>query len=224
MVPANNNLTIKNIIFDFGGVIINIHHDRVENAFKKIGVKDFDRLFNQATQSDLFQKLEKGEISETDFRGEIRDLTGLNIDDELLDQTWNQIIGDYPNHRINLLKLIKANYNLFLLSNTNSIHYRYYIDLFENQFGFPFVSLFQATYWSFKIGKRKPDPDPYIHLLKSEKLIPNETLFIDDSIQNIIAARKLNILALHLKDHQDITTLFQNGVLDAGIIKAMIQG
>ncbi|HPE55869.1 MAG TPA: HAD family phosphatase [Bacteroidales bacterium] len=213
---------IKNIIFDFGGVIINIHHERVENAFKAIGVKDFERLFNQASQSDLFQKLEKGEISEQEFRDEIRDITGLNINDEDLDHTWNQIIGEYPPHRIDLLKNLRSNYRLFLLSNTNSIHFRYYISMFQDQFGFAFESLFDGAYWSFQFGMRKPDPDPYLHLLKQENLQPGETLFIDDSVQNIHAARKLNILALHLNDQQDISTLFKNALLIPELVKSMI--
>ncbi len=204
---------IKNIIFDFGGVIINIDHERVENAFRKLGVDDFDRLFSQASQSELFQRLEVGAINEGEFRAEIRKMTGLKVNDDTLDHTWNQIIGDYPPHRVKLLKNIRKNYKLFLLSNTNSIHYRYYISLFEKLFGFPFADLFDGTYWSFKIGKRKPDPDPYLYLLEREKITPGETLFVDDSIQNIDAARKLNILAYHLNDQHDVAALFEQARL-----------
>jgi putative hydrolase of the HAD superfamily len=213
---------IKNIIFDFGGVIINIDHEKVENAFKKLGLHDFDRLFSQATQSELFQKLETGRMDEAEFRNEIRKMTGLTIDDNTLDHTWNQIIGDYPPHRIELLKQIKNNYKIFLLSNTNSIHFRYYISKFEKEFGFPFISLFDGTYWSFKIGKRKPDADPYQFLLNQENLKPEETLFIDDSIQNILAAQKLNILALHIDDRMDIGSIFNQRKLNYEVLSNLI--
>ncbi|MCB2219878.1 MAG: HAD family phosphatase [Bacteroidetes bacterium] len=224
MAVTPDKLTrIKNIVFDFGGVIINIDHHKVENAFKELGIHDFDRLFSQASQSELFQKLEVGLISEQEFRDDIRKLTGLKINDDRLDNTWNQIIGDYPPHRIEVLKQIKNNYKLFLLSNTNSIHFRHYISKFQYEFGFPFISLFDHTYWSFKIGKRKPDPDPYQFLLDQEKLNAEETLFIDDSIQNILAAQKLNILALHLDDHMDLGSLFIEGKLNYMVVNDLVE-
>ena len=112
-------VVIKNIIFDFGGVIININHQRVESAFKALGITNFETLFNQATQSKLFQQFEKGEMTAPQFRDSIRELTHLDISDDKLDEVWNQIIGEYPPERIDLLRHIKNNYRLFLLSNTN---------------------------------------------------------------------------------------------------------
>ncbi|OQX74195.1 MAG: hypothetical protein B6D61_11815 [Bacteroidetes bacterium 4484_249] len=202
---------VKNIIFDFGGVIINIDHQKLENAFKNLGINNFEQLFNKATQSDLFRKFEKGQITSQQFRNEIRKLIGYNASDEVLDNTWNQIIGDYPPQRIELLKQINQNYRLFLLSNTNKIHYRYYINKFRKEYGFDFLSLFEETYWSFRIGKRKPDTAPYLHVIARSKLKPEETLFIDDSVQNIIAARKTGLIAYHLKPGTEITDLFKNG-------------
>lgn len=208
---------IKNIIFDFGGVIINIDHQKVERAFKNIGLNNFEVLFNQASQTPVFQEFEKGIISEFEFRKQIRKISGLKVEDDVLDHAWNQIIGDYPLQRINLLKKIRKNYKLFLLSNTNCIHYRYYISMFRKKFGFDFKSLFDNTYWSFQIGLRKPDPDPYVYLLNNEKLNAEETLFIDDSVQNISAAEKLNILAFHLENGRDISSLFFNDILIPGL-------
>lgn len=202
---------IKNIIFDFGGVIINISHQKVENAFKSLGVKNFEALFNKATQSDLFQQFEKGEISASQFRSRIRTLTGLNVSDDKLDGVWNQIIGDYPLKRIDLLNQIKLNYRLFLLSNTNIIHYNYYIPKFHKEFGFSFQSIFEKAYWSFKLRERKPDLISYKHVLRESNLKPAETLFIDDSIQNILAAQELGIHAVHLTEEIDVTEIFTNG-------------
>ncbi len=205
---------IKNIIFDFGGVIINISHLNVENAFKALGVSNFEILFNQANQSKLFQKFEKGEITENRFRNELRHLTGLNVSDEVVDKAWNQIIGDYPPEQIDILNKIKHNYRLFLLSNTNSIHYKYYIPKFASEFGYSFESLFYRTYWSFKIGKRKPDQNSYYHLIAENSLNPVETLFIDDSIQNILAAQKTGLKTVYLTNNLDITKLFADGKFD----------
>lgn len=213
MHNKSNLSQIKNIIFDFGGVIINISHQRVEQAFSDLGLHDFQELFNQATQSDLFQIFEKGEISPEEFRTRIRKLTGLRADDSIIDHAWNQIIGDYPSKRIELLKRIKENYKLFLLSNTNLIHYNFYITKFQNEFEFPFHSLFDETYWSFKIGMRKPDPDPYLFVIQQNNLHPTESLFIDDSMQNIETAKQVGLQAIYLDEQTEINALFDNNRL-----------
>jgi len=205
--------TIHNIIFDFGGVIIDISHYRLEESFRKFGVENFDLLFNQALQSELFQEFERGEITPIQFRKEVRKITDLDVSDDVLDQLWNQIIGNYPPKRIELLKRIRGNYKLFLFSNTNIIHYNFYIEKFKQEFGFDFHTLFDNTYWSFKMGKRKPDLAAFSEILNMEELIPNETLFIDDSMQNIVAANRLGIKTIHLASGLDITDLFKKGFL-----------
>jgi glucose-1-phosphatase len=201
---------IKNIVFDFGGVILNIDHYRVAQAFRRLGISQFDHLFNLASQSELFKTFEKGEITPAGFRNEIRKLIGLNLTDATIDHTWNEIICDYPPKRIELLKEIKNNYNLFILSNTNIIHYNYYIPRFRSEFGFDFVILFNNTYWSFKIGMRKPDPDPFLFLIRNENIQPKESLFIDDTLQNIVTANNLGFYSIHLQEGMEITDLFRN--------------
>jgi putative hydrolase of the HAD superfamily len=202
--------SIRNIIFDFGGVIINISHVNLENAFRDLGVQNFENLFNKAVQLELFQNFETGVISTEEFRRQVRKLTNLNVTNEIFDRTWNLIIGDFPEKRINLLKKISKNYEIFLFSNTNIIHYDYYIEKFKREFGYDFPSLFRNTYWSFRMGKRKPDPDSFLEIIDEEKLIPEETLFIDDSLQNILAADRLGLKTIHIREQMDITELFDD--------------
>jgi len=204
-------MEIKNIIFDFGGVIINIHHSKVENAFKELGISQFEKLYSKATQSDIFQKFETGILSPNDFRDSLRSIIGKKISDKKLDFAWNQIIGNYPPHRINLLLELKKNYNVYLLSNTNTIHYNFYIQNFKNEFGFEFSSLFNKAYWSFKIGDRKPNYSIFSLVLKDSNLVAQETLFIDDSLQNIKAARQLGFQTYHLNKDTDLSDIFLNG-------------
>jgi glucose-1-phosphatase len=206
---------IKNIVFDFGGVILNIDHHRVELAFERLGIRDFEQLYNQASQSELFIALEKGEKTSAEFRDELRKQMGFNLSDATIDHTWNEIICDYPPERIQLLKEIREHHRLFLLSNTNVIHYNYYIPKFRNEFGFDFPSLFDNVYWSFKIGMRKPDPDPFLLLIKNETILPEETLFIDDTSHNTEIARILGFKTLYLKKGTVITQLFKNGIFTA---------
>ena len=214
---------IRNIIFDFGGVIFNISHSKLEESYRRLGMDNFDRLFSQAAQTDLFMDLEVGAIGEEDFRNGLRQLTNLQVDDATLDATWNEILCDYPPHRIQLLREIRSNYRLYLLSNTNIIHYRHYQALFRDQFGAEFNDLFDDTFWSFRIGLRKPDPGPYLHILRKHHLDPKQTLFIDDSVQNIVAAEKLDILAWHLKDGTDVAGLFEEGLLKEEVITGLMR-
>lgn len=209
---------IKNIIFDFGGVILNIDHEKVEHAFIKLGLDNFDVLFNKASQSKLFQDFEIGSISPQQFRKSIQELTGLTLGDKILDDTWNEIICDYPPERIKVLKRLALNYRLFLLSNTNQIHFDFYIPKFKQEFGFDFISLFEKAYWSFEIGLRKPDPDPFEFILKNAGILSSETLFIDDSIQNINAAGDLGFFTYHLKDSDDLVDLFVNDRINTNLI------
>jgi glucose-1-phosphatase len=209
---------IRNIIFDFGGVILNISHKELEDGFRALGVNDFERLFNQAQQSDLFKKFEIGALSVAEFRKAVKDLTGLNVSDSVLDSVWNQIICDFPPERIDLIKKLKENYKLYLLSNTNQIHYQYYTKKFLNEFGFELDSLFHNTFWSFIMGKRKPDAEAYNEIIRMENIVVNESLFIDDSEQNIIAAAKLGFKTFHLKSNLDLTNLFDGPRLVSGLV------
>jgi len=215
MAEHHKNTAIQNIIFDFGGVILNISHTKVENAFKALGVENFESLFNKATQSDLFQKFEIGRITAGEFRTDLKTLAGINVSDDSLDEAWNQIIGDYPPKRIELLRAIKKNYRLFLLSNTNIIHYEFYTEKFKSEFGFEFQSLFNETFWSFRRGIRKPDISAFSDVIDSHGLVPEATLFIDDSDQNIIAAKKTGLRALHLHGDLEITDLFNDVIIDS---------
>jgi glucose-1-phosphatase len=206
---------IKNIVFDFGGVILNIDHRRLEKAFDQLGIKDFEQLFNQASQSDVFREFEKGQLSASEFRNEIRRFVGLSLPDETIDHTWNEIIMDYPPERIQLLKKIRKNYRIFILSNTNQIHYNHYIPKFREEFGFDFESLFDNVYWSFKTGMRKPDPDPFLFLMRNENIRPEMTVFIDDTMQNTEVARQLGFQVLHLQKGVEITNLFNEATFSA---------
>lgn len=198
----------KNIIFDFGGVILNIDYQLTIDAFKEIGMNNFEMAYSQASQIHLFDNLEKGLISPEQFRDGIRLASGLDLSDERIDYAWNKIILDLPKHRIDLILKIKNNYNCFLLSNTNIIHYDLYIKQLQNLGMNSFDDVFLKAYFSFEMGMRKPDAEIFEFVLKQESLNADETLFIDDSIQHIETANKLGINTYHLKNKEDITLLF----------------
>jgi len=210
MKPEQN---IKNIIFDFGGVILNIDHELTVKGFTELGVPNMDNAYSHAVQSEFFTGLETGEVSSKEFRNEVRKITGVNMSDIEIDQAMNAMILDFPEKRIRLLEKLNDKYNLFILSNTTSIHYEFYIPFFRNHYGKAFSSLFEKVYWSFQLGMRKPGIEIFIHVLKDSKLNPSETLFIDDSYPNVNGARAAGILAYFLDTGEDITDLFDDDLL-----------
>lgn len=197
------------IIFDFGAVIIDIDYHKTRVAFEKQGIKNFDELFSKARQNSLFDNLEKGLISEYEFRNELRLLSDINLTDETIDACWNEMLLQLPLKRVDLLKKLSAGKSLFLLSNTNIIHEKAFSAYIEDLYGWNnFKSIFQKVYFSHELNMRKPDLEIFEKVLTENKLNPAKTLFIDDSPQHIAGAKKAGIHAFHLQDGMEICDLF----------------
>ncbi len=216
---------IKNIIFDLGGVIVNLNANLTIQAFNKLGISDFDKLYTLANQSQLFDRLDRGEISDMNFRNEIRNLTGLNISDEKIDDAWNKMILDAPYSRLSLLEKAKSNYNTFLLSNTNSIHINTFTNYLNSEYNVKSLQHYfsKKTYLSYEIGMRKPEKRIFNHVIEDSNLNPSETLFIDDTIEHIRTASGIGINSYLLEpDKENLEDLFENGILKRRIINQQL--
>ena len=198
------------IIFDFGGVIINIDPSLTVQAFEKLSgskslvqrnYNDFQRVHN------LF---ETGEINPKAFRDRVRELLGLkHVDDNGFDNAWNALLLDIPLYRIRLIDDLKSKYRLFLLSNTNEIHYVKYCSDFSRVFkGKTLEGLFEQAFFSFKMGLKKPDPEIFFTVARQCRLDPDRTLFIDDTLEHVEAALHCGFQAYHHNSMHDITSLF----------------
>jgi len=189
---------IRNVIFDLGGVLFNINFSLTEKAFTELGVKDFSSFFTQFHSNDLFVKLETG-VDDDLFYEDFRTATGLQLSNDQIRDAWNALLLDFRMESIAALPELKSRYNLYLLSNTNEIHmqefHRIYRTLFAES---SFDDLFDAAYYSHRIGHRKPNAGAFEYVLEKHGLAAEETLFIDDSINNIEAAQKLGIQTVHL--------------------------
>jgi putative hydrolase of the HAD superfamily len=190
---------IKNIIFDLGGVILNIDYHLTIDAYKNLGITNFESMFTQAQQVGLFDQLDKGLVTPAQFRDGLREISGLTLTDQQIDNAWNAMLLDFQPSKLNVLKGVKGHYRTFLLSNTNAIHIDEYNKILHNTFGFENLSVFfDKEYYSHLIHMRKPDAEAFEIILKENSLNPGETLFIDDTLQHVEGARKLGILAYHL--------------------------
>jgi len=201
----------KNIIFDLGGVILNIDYNLSVEAFKKLGLHNFAEHFSQAQQKQLFDVYEKGLLSSDDFRSEIKKQLGDHVTVHQIDDAWNALLQDLPKERLHLLQKLKNTHRTFLLSNTNEIHITEFEKYLNKNFGLPDLSAhFEKVYLSYKVGMRKPDAEIFELVLEENKLNPSETLFIDDSIQHIESAQKIGIQTHWLQKPHTIIDLFGN--------------
>ena len=199
---------IKTIIFDFGGVILNIDYNKTGKAFTDLGVKNFDEMYSQKNANPLFHNLEEGKITEEDFYNAFRTSSQLKLTDPQIKKAWNAILLRYREEALQTLATIKNKYRLYLLSNTNSIHHKEFNKIFEDQIGSGSITdYFDKVYYSHEIKLRKPGKDAYQYVLKENNLLPSETLFIDDSIQNIEAAKSLGLQTIFLKEGMKIEDL-----------------
>jgi putative hydrolase of the HAD superfamily len=201
--------TIRNIIFDYGNVVINLDIDATYKAFENIGASRFSEVWNDIMQSQLFQKYERGDISSSDFRNILRNAFSNDVTNNQIDWAWNQILKDMPTPRIDLLKNIRTHYRTFLLSNSNEIHYQHYLKDLQSQHHLEnFDVLFEKAYFSYQLNLIKPEKIFYQTVLHNHHLKEDETLFIDDLKQNIDAASALGIKTIWLKEGIDICDLF----------------
>jgi len=195
---------IRNIIFDLGGVLYNISYQTTLDAFARLGMKDFESFFTQAGQVQLFDRLDRGEVSGIDFCRELRQLSGLNVSDNQIYQAWNAMLLDFPMYHLDLLAGVGARYRIFLLSNTNEIHYPVYQQYMLQNTGYAGLDhLFEKSYLSYKIRRRKPEAEVYRMILAENALVAEETLFIDDTLQHVVGARNTGLKAVWL----DLTQL-----------------
>ena len=204
----NGKSEIKNIIFDWGGVITELHPQYTLEAFQSLGipVDNESGLYNQ-----VFTPFELGMISPDEFRNRIRKYTSKVLADSMIDNAWNLILGELPSERWNLLEVIHMHYRTYLLSNTNLIHQQYYYNYLEKKYGtYGYAHLFEKVYFSFQLHLRKPDRQIFDFVIRDTGINPHETLFIDDSKENIDTANHLGFSTVHLKKPLTLTDLFEN--------------
>jgi glucose-1-phosphatase len=205
---ASMNHTLKNIIFDFGGVILPVDPMAYAGGMIDLGCKNMLALHETFLKKEVYSRFEKGQLSPEEFRKWLRSGLDNHATDEQLDHAWNMILGEIPPHRVSFLENLKTKYRTFLLSNTNKIHYDRYQEQFRSTYGYDSLdNLFEKAYYSFHLNLYKPDPAIFEYVLKDNGLIPEETLFIDDYLVNVEAARKCGLQAIHLTENMEITEI-----------------
>lgn len=186
---------IKNIILDYGNVIFMIDFVKSQKAFNQLGIANAAEIFAHSGQIKLFDDFEKGLITSAQFREGIREITSNpKLTDEETDEAWNALLIGVPSGKHDILLQLKERYRTFLLSNNNEIHYNRCMESIQEQYGIKDNSaFFEKTYYSHLVHMRKPNSEIFEYVIKENNLLPEETLFIDDSPQHLKTAQGLGI-------------------------------
>lgn len=206
---------IRNIIFDFGGVLLDIDIRRTVDAFRRLGLCDLKSAEIHPQNAGVFVQLELGKITQEQFvatlQSHIPAGKPVPTTAQILD-AWNALLLNYDWRRFELLdRLRESGYRVFLLSNTNQPHREYFIDKFnrENPAGRSFESYFDRLFYSDAMHLRKPDPEIYLTTLREAGIEAGDTLFIDDNMPNTDAASELGIKTVHLVTPTTVFDLFE---------------
>ena len=201
--------TIQNLIFDLGGVLLNLHFDRTYEAFARAGNRSVEEIRAMIDKSSFFNDYEKGLLSDDEFRAAIREMLQSSLSDDEIDTAWSAMLGEIPLERLQLLKRLRGKFKIFLLSNTNSIHLPNFDKIVKTVCDDPGLrSFFDEAYYSHVLKMRKPDREIYEHVLKQHQLNPAFTLFLDDHLPNLQGAEETGIKTFHVQHPNLMMSLF----------------
>ena len=200
---------IRHIIFDLGQVIINVDPAAVMKKLEDLGVSNADEIHMKLQETGAYNKLETGRIQPAEFRDAIRAVAGDHLSDSEIDDAWNAMLLDIPKERVKFMTRLKSRYKLYLMSNTNAIHWECYNAYFRDTYDYPGINhFFSGTWYSYLMGFRKPDPEVFRIILEESRFDPAEVAFVDDLKENVDAAASLGILPVHLPPGREIMDLF----------------
>ena len=190
-------MNYKNIIFDLGGVLVGLDGRRCIDAFRKIGAHDIAFYVEDHRTEDLFFDTEVGNISQEEFCNEARRVSKCEASDKDIVWAWNQLLTSIPDYKKERLLHLHDRYRLFLLSNTNVMHWNLCVDDFFPYKAWGVDDYFEKTFLSYEMHLIKPSAEIFSEVLHQAGIRADETLFIDDSKENCDAAHRFGINTLH---------------------------
>ncbi len=200
--------TIKTLVFDFGGVLINLNKEQSIKNFEKLGIENISELLSLWCQKGVFLSFEEGKISTKEFLREIKSMSPRKITDEEIKKAFFSFLVDLPKYKLNLIKRLRQHYTILLLSNINALVYDYCVQKYFHPYGKTMEDYFDKQYLSFQMNVCKPNEKIYKMMIKDAKIQPEETLFIEDGQQNVLVAQSVGINTFLALPDEDFTSLF----------------
>ncbi len=200
---------IRNLLFDLGGVIMDIRRERCIEAFRDLGMAEPGQFLGEYVQAGPFGALEAGEITPAQFRDELRRYLPSGTTDTQIDVAFERFLIGVPVHRLQALERLRERYRLFLLSNTNEIMWNSMIAAEFRKEGHDIAHYFDGTLTSFEARSMKPDAAIFRIAEQKFGIKPGETLFLDDSASNTEAAAALGFAVMTVPPGSEFMTLLK---------------
>jgi glucose-1-phosphatase len=198
---------ISTLIFDLGGVLINLDLPQCIQNFKELGLQNFEQHLSLFGQKGFFLQFEKGQISATEFREEIRKICPNPLTDAQIDAAWCSFLCDIPNQKLEMLLELKKKFRLLLLSNTNELHIEVSAAGEFAKINRKITDIFDKCYYSYAMGMAKPDTEIFETLLADAGVTAGECLFLDDGHKNTEQAAKIGIQSYLVDINEDLSFL-----------------
>lgn len=201
---------VKNLLFDFGGVIVSLNKQNALNRFKEIGFENIDQYLNEFRQEGIFLEYEEGKLTPQEFYAEFRRLAGKeDISDKDIDSAWLAFLIGIPEYKFQLLKDLRKKYNVYLLSNTNPSIMNWAFSKDFSPEGLPISAYFDKCYLSFELGVAKPDKKIFELILEDSGMNPAETLFLDDGKTNVEIGKEFGFQVYQANQDEDLREFFK---------------
>lgn len=194
---------IKNIVFDFGGVIISFDREQAVKAFERIGVREADSLLGKYHQQGIFQEVENGNMDAETFRCELSKICGKELTYQDVENEWKGFVTDVPQYKLDYLNELRKKYKVYILSNTNPYVMGWARSNAFTSAGKPLDAYVDKIYTSYEAGSTKPDPGIFNYMIKDSKLNPAETIFVDDGAANIVIGKELGFITMQPENSED---------------------
>ena len=205
---------IRNLLFDLGGVIINLDRQRCVDALTALGDEKADEMLGLSVQRGTLMYLEEGKISPSDFFKRMRQKIGKAVSDEEIVHALNELLIGIPLDRLTLLRKLRQRFNVMMLSNKNPIMFDTKIAECFAQEGLSITDYFDDVYLSYRLKSCKPDIAIFKKVIELSRIVPQETLFFDDSQKNLDAAASLGFKTFLVTPDRDIVTFFNTQSID----------
>lgn len=196
--------TVKALLFDLGGVIVDLDYHKTINAFDALGVANTESIYNQFNQTEIFDGFETGSLTGKEFIHLMKDQIPTYSSESEIKKAWNAMILGFEEAKLKQIKKYSEKIPCYLLSNTNEIHLEYIQTLLGEM---PFKNLellFSKCYYSHIIGKRKPHKETFEWVLNDMGYTAEDVLFIEDSPQHIEGAKTMNLNTLYLTQERSL--------------------
>lgn len=197
---------IRNILFDLGGVLVDLNKQACVDAFAALGYPQAGEMLSNYVQSGIFLELEEGHIEPAQFYAAIQEVAPVS--EAQIDAAFMKFLEGIPAYKMEMLLELKNRYRILMLSNTNAIMFEWIRKHYFDHNGLTIEDYFDQLFLSYELGVAKPNPLIFQKLILDYGVVPSETFFFDDGETNIEVARQMGFHTYFVKPHEDFRHLF----------------